>query len=154
MDNQQQRAASQPHERFLFNLAIFHFFVPAILFGTKNLWLIFTIPLFASCVILASIGLQARKSADKSPLVLGHWQLAWRRSIYLFITYAVSLLIFGVGILLTMNTASDSDQFIQRAVIGWFALAPLSLALVALLIMEGSALVQSRQGIMPADMKL
>ena len=154
MDNNEQKAASRPHERFLFNLAIFHFFVPAILFGTKNLWLIFTIPLFASIVILASIGWQAHQPANKSALVLAHWQLAWRRSIYLLITYVVSLLIFGIGLLLTMDTASGSDQFIQRAVIGWFALAPLSLALVALLIMEGSALVQSRQGIMPADMKL
>lgn len=154
MNNEQQRAASRPHERFLFNLAIFHFFVPAILFGTENLWLIFTIPLFASCVILASIGLQAKKPADKSPLVSAHWQLAWRRSIYLLIVYGISLLIFGIGVLLTMNTPSGSDQFIQRAVIGWFALVPLSLALVALLIMEGSALVQSRNGVMPADMKL
>ncbi|MEX0614694.1 MAG: hypothetical protein WD177_02190, partial [Methylophaga sp.] len=61
MNEQQQRAVSRPHERFLFNLAIFHFFVPAILFGTKNLWLIFTIPLFASTVILASIGRQAKQ---------------------------------------------------------------------------------------------
>lgn len=154
MTDAEQRAASRPHERFLFNLAIFHFFVPAILFGTKNLWLIFTIPLFASCVILASIGRQAYQPADKSPLVLAHWQLAWRRSIYLLATYGISLLIFAVGVLLTINTASGSDQFIQRAVIGWFALAPLSLALVALLIMEGSALVQSRKGVLPADMKL
>lgn len=154
MTNEQQRAASRPHERFLFNLAIFHFFVPAILFGTENLWLIFTIPLFASCVILASIGLQAKKTADKSPLVLAHWQLAWRRGVYLLITYGISLLIFGLGVLMTLNTASASDQFIQRAIIGWFALVPLSLVLVALLIMEGSALVQSRQGIMPAEMKL
>ncbi|MEX1200943.1 MAG: hypothetical protein WEB02_09165 [Methylophaga sp.] len=154
MNEQQQRAVSRPHERFLFNLAIFHFFVPAILFGTKNLWLIFTIPLFASTVILASIGRQAKQSNDKSPLELAHWQLAWRRSLYLLGCYGISLLIFGIGVLLTMNTASGSDQFIQRAVIGWFALAPLSLALVALLIMEGSALVQSRKGVMPADMKL
>ncbi len=154
MTDAEKKAASQPHERFLFNLAIFHFFVPAILFGTENLWLIFTIPLFASTVILASIGRQAKQSNDKSSLVLAHWQLAWRRSIYLLIVYGISLLIFGIGVLLTMNTASGSDQFIQRAVIGWFALAPLSLALVALLIMEGSALVQSRNGVMPADMKL
>lgn len=154
MNNEQQRAASRPHERFLFNLAIFHFFVPAILFGTKNLWLIFTIPLFASCVILASIGFQAKKPAGKSALVSAHWQLAWRRSLYLLVVYGISLLIFGIGVLLTMNTASGSDQFIQRAIIGWFALVPLSLALVALLIMEGSALVQSRNGVMPADMKL
>ncbi|HET8808160.1 MAG TPA: hypothetical protein VFM76_07270 [Methylophaga sp.] len=154
MNNEQKRAASQPHERFLFNLAIFHFFVPAILFGTENLWLVFTIPLFASTMILISIGWQAKQSNDKSALVLAHWQLAWRRSIYLLIVYGVSLLIFIIGVLLTMNTASSSDQFIQRAVIGWFALAPLSLALVALLIIEGSALVQSRNGVMPADMKL
>jgi len=154
MDKDEQKAASRPHERFLFNLAIFHFFVPAILFGTENLWMIFTIPLFASTVILASIARQAYQPASKSALVLAHWQLAWRRSIYLLVMYGVSILIFGIGVLLTMDTASGSDQFIQRAVIGWFALAPLSMALVALLIMEGSALVQSRQGVMPADMKL
>ncbi len=154
MDKIEQKAASRPHERFLFNLAIFHFFAPAILFGTENLWIIFTIPLFASMMILASIGRQAYQPTNKSALVLAHWQLAWRRSIYLLITYGISLLIFGIGVLLTMDTVSGSDQFIQRAVIGWFALAPLSLALVALLIMEGSALVQSRQGVMPSDMKL
>lgn len=154
MTDTEQAAASRPHERFLFNLAIFHFFVPAILFGTKNLWLIFTIPLFASVVILLSIRHQAKQINGKSNLVLAHWQLAWRRSIYLLMTYGVSLIIFLIGILFTMNTASSSDQFIQRAVIGWFALVPLSLSLVVLLTLETSALAQARKGISPDNMKL
>ncbi|AFJ01814.1 hypothetical protein Q7C_643 [Methylophaga frappieri] len=154
MDNALQRAASQPHERFLLNLALSHFLLPAILFATKNLWLIFTLPVFISTMVIASLAWQASRPAGKSDLVLAHWQLAWRRGCYLLLTYGLTALLFLISLWLTQDIASSPDQFIQRAVLGLFVLMPLSLILVVLLILETSALAQSRQGKMPSQMRL
>jgi len=149
-----QHEASKPHERVMFNVAIFHFFVPAILFGTRNLWLIFGISLAGSLLMIASVAYRARHSDTATPLVQAHWKLAWKRCQYLLGAYLVAAVIFGVGSLLLMSQADESMRFIQRSVLGWFALVPISLTLIALIVMEGSALVQSRKGVMPADMKL
>lgn len=146
--------ASKPHERLMFNVAIFHFFVPAILFGTRNLWLIVSLSLLGSLVMIGSIAYKARHSQNQNALVQAHWKLAWRRSLYLLGAYLVAAAIFGIGWFLLMAQADQSMRFIQRSVLGWFALVPISLTLIVLIVLEGSALVQSRKGIMPADMKL
>ncbi|MCB2428344.1 hypothetical protein [Methylophaga pinxianii] len=146
--------ASKPHERLMFNVAIFHFFVPAILFGTRNLWLIVSLSLLGSLVMIGSIAYKARHSQNQNALVQAHWKLAWRRSLYLLGAYLVAAAIFGIGWFLLMAQADQSMRFIQRSVLGWFALVLISLTLIVLIVLEGSALVQSRKGIMPADMKL
>ncbi|MDO8828295.1 hypothetical protein [Methylophaga sp.] len=146
--------ASKPHERLMFNVAIFHFLVPAILFGTRNLWLIFSLSLLGSLVMIGSIAYKAHYSQHESALVQAHWKLAWKRSVYLLGAYLVAAIIFGVGSFLLMAQADESMRFIQRSVLGWFALVPISLTLIALIVLEGSALVQSRKGIMPSEMKL
>lgn len=146
--------ASKPHERLMFNVAIFHFFVPAILFGTRNLWLIVSLSLLGSLIMIGSIAYKAHHSQDQSALVQAHWKLAWKRSLYLLGAYLLAAVIFGIGWFLLMAQADQSMRFIQRSVLGWFALVPISLTLIALIVLEGSALVQSRKGIMPADMKL
>lgn len=148
------RAASRPHEIFVFNLAVFHFLVPALLFGTKQLWLIFTVPFLCSFVIIAFIGRQALNSNGKTELAQAHWQLAWKRCKYLMLAYGIALSLFLIAVLLTQGQAEESMRFIQRAVAGWLALLPISVAIILLGIMENSALIQARKGIMPADMKL
>ena len=138
--------ASKPHERLMFNVAIFHFLVPAILFGTENL--------LGSLMMIGSIAYKAYNSHDQTALVQAHWKLAWKRSMYLLGAYLVAGVIFGIGSFLLMAQADESMRFIQRSVLGWFALVPISLTLIALIVLEGSALVQSRKGIMPSEMKL
>ena len=64
--------ASKPHERLMFNVAIFHFLVPAILFGTENLWLIFSISLLGSLMMIGSIVYKAYNSHDQTALVQAH----------------------------------------------------------------------------------
>ncbi|HAO24839.1 MULTISPECIES: hypothetical protein [unclassified Methylophaga] len=146
--------ASKPHERLMFNVAIFHFFVPAILFGTRNLWLIFSLSLLGSLVMIGSIAYKAYNSQDQTALVQAHWKLAWKRCWYLLGAYLVAAVIFGLGSFLLMSQADESMRFIQRSVLGWFALVPISLTLIALIVLEGSALVQARKGVMPSEMKL
>lgn len=154
MTNEIHAAASKPHERFLFNLAIIHFLLPALLFGTKQLWLIFTIPVLCSLLIMASIARQAINNKRHSELVLAHWQLAWKRCKYLILGYAASLSIFLIAVLMTQGETEQSTRFIQLAIAGWIALVPLSMAIIMLLVLENSALVQARKGIMPSEMKL
>ncbi|MCX4188190.1 hypothetical protein [Methylophaga sp. OBS4] len=146
--------ASKPHELFMFNLAVFHFFVPAILFGSERLWLIFSVPLFCSLAIITSIARQANKPEGKAELVQAHWQLAWKRSRYLLLAYAVSIVLFTLGYLILQTQPDENMKFIQLAVVGWLSLVPLSVAIVLLIILETSALAQARKGIMPDEMKL
>lgn len=146
--------ASKPHERVMFNVAIFHFFVPAILFGTRTPWLVVTLSLLGSLAMIASVAYKAHSSQQQTDLVKAHWQLAWKRCQYLLIAYLLAAAIFGIGWFLLSMQPDQAMRMIQRSVVGWFSLLPISLTLVALIVMEGSALVQSRKGVMPADMKL
>lgn len=148
------KAASKPHERFVFNLAIFHFLVPALLFGTKQLWLIFTIPVLCSLFVMATIGRQALNSNGKSELVQAHWQLAWKRCKYLMLAYTISLSFFLIAVLLTQDQADQAMRTIHLAVAGWFSLIPITIAIILLGIMENSALIQARKGMLPKDMKI
>ena len=146
--------ASKPHERVMFNIAIFHFFVPAILFGTKSVWLSVGLSLLGSLIMIGMIARQAHEPADKPDLVQKHWQLAWKRCRYLLYSYLASAVIFGIGALLVNSEPDQSMRFIHLAIIGWFSLVPISLTVALLLIIEGSALVQARKGVFPADMKI
>lgn len=146
--------ASKPHERLMFNVAIFHFFVPAILFGSRNLWLIVSLSLLGSLIMIGSIGYKARHTHSQAALVQAHWKLAWKRCWYLLGAYLVAAIIFGIGWFVLMAQPDESMRLIQRSVLGWFALLPISLVLMALIVVEGSALVQSRKGVMPLEMKL
>lgn len=146
--------ASKPHERLMFNVAIFHFLVPALLFGTRNLWLIVLISLAGSLVMIGSIAFKAHNSQQQTALVQAHWKLAWKRCLYLLGAYLIAAVIFGVGSFLLQAQADESMRFIQRSVLGWFALVPISLTLIALIVLEGSTLVQARKGVMPSEMKL
>lgn len=146
--------ASKPHERLMFNVAIFHFLVPGILFGSRNLWLIVYVSLLGSLLMMGSIAYKAYRSEHQTALVQAHWQLAWKRCLYLLAAYLLAAFIFGIGWFLLAAQDDESMRMIQRSVLGWFALLPISLTLIALIVLEGSALVQSRKGVMPAEMKL
>ncbi|EMR13085.1 hypothetical protein MPL1_07184 [Methylophaga lonarensis MPL] len=146
--------AVRPHEVLMFNLAVCHFLLPAILFGTKQLWLIFTIPVLCSLVFIGWIARQAGRTDHSSHLVKAHWQLTWTRSQFLILAYFVAVVIFLLGSFLIDRQPDEAMQFIQRSILGWFALLPLSVTIIVLLIFEASAMSQARKGIMPADMKL
>ena len=146
--------ASQPHERMMFNIAIFHFLLPAILFATENLWLIFSVPIACSLMMILSIWIQAHRPANKTELVLAHWQCAWRRSRFLIVSYAVSLVLFLIAWGVLQGQEDANMRMIQLAVVGWFCLIPISLTIVGLIILETSALAQARRGIMPQKMRL
>lgn len=145
---EEAKEASNAHERFLFNLAVTHFLLPALLFNTENLWLIFSLPVLISCAFIISIMRRAAKR-DQPDLIRAHWLLAWRRGRYLLISYVVSLLLFLLGLLLLQMQPDAIMRGIQLAVVGWFSLLPISLTIVVLLILETASLAQARQGIMP-----
>lgn len=147
-------AASKPHERFMFNMAVMHFLLPAVLFNTENFWLIVGLPVSASLAMMGWIIIESRRSQQSSELVAAHWRLVVCRCRYLILAYAVSLTIFMLGYLFTMANPDESMRFIQRSVIGWLSLLPLSLTLVVLLVLETSALAQARRQVMPEDMRI
>jgi len=146
--------ASQAHERVMFNLAIFHFLVPAILFATENLWLIFGLSLLGSLLMIASIARKAHHGKDLSELEQAHWLLAWRRCLLLMLAYVIALAMFCLSWGLLQMQSDDNMRMIQLAVAGWFCLLPLSLTIIWLIIAETSALAQARKGIMPEQMRL
>lgn len=140
--------ASNAHERFLFNLAVTHFLLPALLFNTENLWIIFSVPVLCSCAFIVSIMRRAAKR-EQPDLIYAHWLLAWRRSRYLILSYVVSLVLFLLGLLLLQMQPDEIMREIQLAVVGWFSLLPISLTLMVLLILETVSLAQAREGKMP-----
>lgn len=146
--------ASKPHERLMFNLAVVHFLLPALLFNTEIIWLIVGVPMLVSALIIASIYRQSVQPVNKSALVRAHWQLAWKRSRYLLLAYIVSLIIFAVAAALLLLQSDPQMRQILWSIAGWFSLLPISIVIGLLLIIEGSALVQARNGVMPDAMKL
>ena len=146
--------ASQAHERVMFNLALFHFLVPAVLFGTENLWLIFGLSLLGTVLMIASIARKAYSKKLKTELEQAHWQLAWHRCRLLLVSYLIAAALFGVSWAILQWQSDDSMRMIQLAIAGWFCLLPVSLVIIWLIIAETSALAQARKGIMPDKMKL
>ena len=140
--------ASNAHERLLFNLSVVHFLLPALLFNTENLWLIFALPVLCSTLIVVSIMRRAGQR-QQPDLIYARWLLAWRRSRFLLLSYVVSLLLFLLGVLLVQMQPDEIMRGIQLAVIGWFSLLPISLTIVLLIILETASLAQARQGEMP-----
>lgn len=142
------KQASDAHERFLFNISVVHFLLPALLFNTEILWLIVGLPILISCGFVLSIMRRAGKR-QQPDLVYAHWLLAWRRGRYLLLSYLVSLVLFLLGWLLLQLQTDEVMRGIQLAVVGWFSLLPISLTIVVLIILETASLAQARQGEMP-----
>lgn len=142
------KLASDAHERLLFNLSVVHFLLPALLFNTEILWLIVGLPMLISTGFVVSIMRRAAKR-QQPDLIYAHWLLAWRRSRFLLLSYLVSLGLFLLGWLLLQLQPDQIMRGIQLAVVGWFSLLPISLTIVALIILETASLAQARQGVMP-----
>ena len=148
-DSEQIHLASQPHERLLFNLSVVHFLLPALLFATQNLWLIFCVPAALSIAIVLSIAVEAYRPSKKTDLVLTHWWCAWKRGQYLLLSYGVSLLLFLLSLALVQLQPDTTMRHIQLAVLSWFCLIPISVTLAALIFLETTALYRARQGKIP-----
>jgi hypothetical protein len=148
-----ERAAS-PHELMLFNLSVIHFLLPALLFGTGIVWVSVAVPMLSSLLLISYIFYRYRNDSPMSALSRAHWGLCWRRAQYLLLSYALALLLFFVAYVLLQWQSDAPMRAIQLAIAGWFSLLPISLTVTVLLILETSALAQSRRGIMPENMQL
>lgn len=148
-----ERAAS-PHELMLFNLSVIHFLLPAVLFGTGIVWVSVAVPMLSSLLLIGYIYFRYRSDSVMSALSRAHWGLCWRRAQYLLLSYAVALVLFLFAYVLLQWQSDAPMRDIQLAIAGWFSLLPISLTVTVLLILETSALAQSRRGIMPENMQL
>jgi hypothetical protein len=148
-----ERAAS-PHELMLFNLSVIHFLLPAVLFGTGIVWVSVAVPMLSSLLLIGYIYFRYRGDSVMSALSRAHWGLCWRRAQYLLLSYAVALVLFLFAYVLLQWQSDAPMRDIQLAIAGWFSLLPISLTVTVLLILETSALAQSRRGIMPENMQL
>lgn len=94
------------------------------------------------------IFLIARKAFHAKDIewVNAHWQLAWKRSCLLLVSYALSIVIILLGWLLaTLQT--DHNMFtIMLVVFSRIAAVPIVLTVFVLLVMETTSLSQARQG--------
>src|SRR5690554_4091306 len=135
MSHDLANAAVRPHERLLFNVAVVHFLLPAILFATKNLWIIVGAPVLVSLLVISTIAGRVSRPQEESELIRAHWELAWRRSRYLLLAYLVALVVFVLAWLLLSLQADTGMRAIRLAVAGWFSLLPVSLTLVLLLVL-------------------
>ena len=147
MKNEQARAGFA-HEMVMMNLAIFHLLLPVAALSSGYISLFLSLALIGSAVMIFLI---ARKASlvDDVNLVVMHRQLAWKRCRLLLVSYAVSTVIMLLGWLLA-SLQTDQNMFtIMLVVFSRIAAVPIILTVLALLVMETTALSQARQGIVP-----
>ncbi len=147
MKNEQARAGFA-HEMVMMNLAIFHLLLPVAALSSGYISIFLSLALIGSAVMIFLIARKARQVDDVN-LVVMHRQLAWKRCRLLLVSYAVSTVIMLLAWLLA-SLQTDHNMFtIMLVVFSRIAAVPIILTVLALLVMETTALSQARQGIVP-----
>jgi len=144
----EQARAGFAHEMVMMNLAIFHLLLPVAALSSGYISTFLSLALIGSAVMIFLIARKARQTNDVN-LVIVHRQLAWRRCRLLLISYAVSAVIMLFGLLLASLQADQNMFTIMLVVFSRIAAVPIVLVVLALLVMETTALSQARQGIIP-----
>lgn len=139
------KLASAPHERLMINLALFHLLLPVAALSSGHVAVLLTISLIGSASIIALIARRAARGSANA-LVDGHWRLAWQRCRLLLMAYGVSAVIMLVGYLLSLAQPDHNMATIMIVVFSRIAAVPIVLMVLALFIMETTALSNARQG--------
>jgi len=147
MKNEKSRAGFA-HETVMMNLAIFHLLMPVAALSSGYVSILLSLALISSAIMIFWVARKARQ-VDDSDLVTAHWQLAWKRCRLLLIAYAVSTVIMLLGLLLASLQADHNMFTIMLVVFSRIAAVPIVLVVLALFVMETTALSQARQGIIP-----
>jgi len=149
MEEQLRRSASFAHELLMMNLAIFHLLLPVAALSTGHIALFMSLSALGSVMIITWIAMRARKESIIGDFVAAHWALARKRCRLLLIGYTVAAGIMFLGWLLTLTHTDANMQTIQLVVFSRIAAVPVVLIVLALFVMETTALSQARQNELP-----
>lgn len=142
--------ASYAHELVMMNLAIFHLLLPVAALSSGYVSLFLSLALIGSAVMIFWVAYKARQTDDVD-FVRSHWQLAWKRSRLLLIAYAVAMVIMLLGWLLASLQSDHNMLSIMLIVFTRIAAVPIVLMVLALFVMETTALSQAKQGHLPNE---
>lgn len=149
MKDEKSRASSA-HELVMMNLAIFHLLLPAAALSSGHVSVLLSLALIGSALMIFWVAYKAHQTNDVD-FVQAHWQLAWTRYRLLLISYAVSMGIMLLGWLLA-SLQTDHNMFsIMLVVFSRIAAVPIVLMVLALFVMETTALSQAKQGRLPNE---
>jgi hypothetical protein len=160
IDEPTRRQAKAPHELAMVNLLLFNLLMLiAFLAGSflqKGSPLVeyrlvgVLIPLAASLGIVAYTFLRASKVAASGPwFVAAHWRLTTARYKVLIIAYVVGAGLIGLGWLLSQAQKAPGMQELMFVALERVAIAPVLIALMALIMLESGALYQAGRGEVP-----
>jgi hypothetical protein len=160
VDEATRRRAKSPHELAMVNLLMVNLLMlVALLAGSflqegspladyKHLGVL--IPLGISCVIIAYTFAKAGRTAGHGPwFVAAHWKLATGRYKILLIAYGVGTVLIGLGWLLSRGQSDPRMQDLMFIALQRVAIAPLLIALMALIMLESGSLSQAGRGEVP-----
>lgn len=160
VDETTRRRAKAPHELAMVNLLLFNLLMLIALLAGSFLQkgsplleyrlLGVLIPLGASLAIVAYTFLRAgRRAAGRPWFAAAHWRLARSRYQILLIAYLVGAGLIGLGWLLSQGQTKPGMQELMFVALERVAIAPVLIALMALIMLESGALYQAGRGEVP-----
>lgn len=154
IDDTIRRKARFPHELLMMNLAAFHLLLaPAAIALGIGFWGLLLTPLFSGMVLLY-IYLRGKRAERSGPwLVMAHWKLAWRRSLLLIISYGVSAVIIGGGMLIASGVADHGMRNIIDTIATRIGVMPTVIMVLACFVLSNSGLDFANKGEVPEGIK-
>lgn len=160
VDETTRRRAKAPHELAMVNLLLFNLLMLIALLAGSFLQkgsplleyrlLGVLIPLGASLAIVAYTFVRAARTAASGPwFAAAHWRLAAARYKILLIAYLVGAGLIGLGWLLSQGQTKPGMQELMFVALERVAIAPVLIALMALIMLESGALYQAGRGEVP-----
>lgn len=146
MKDEKQRAG-YAHELVMMNLAIFHLLLPVAALSSGYISILLSLALIGSAVMIFWVAYKVRNIKDVE-FVQEHWKLAWKRYQLLLIAYAVSTVIMLLGWILASLQADHNMFTIMLVVFSRIAAVPIVLMVLALFVMETTALTLAKQGLL------
>ena len=143
----EKKRARWAHDLFVLNILFFHLLLtPAtIVMGVGQIGLL--LPLTLSGLVIAFIYYSIRK--DPSWFVEAHWRLSFNRCKLLMMGYAGSLLVFGIGWLITLGMDQESMRNIMFTVFTRIAIMPTLILAMVSTVLEASATSLVSKGEVP-----
>jgi len=142
-----KNAARSPHNLFVLNIFFCNLLMtPAAIVMDVGMYA-FLIPLACSLSVILYIFLRSRRTSRW--FVDMHWQLAFRRCVWLMSGYAATALLLLVGWLISLSAADARMADIMFTAISRIAVLPSLLAVMITVVMEAGALHLVNKGEVP-----
>ena len=142
--------AKMPHELFMVNLAVGHLLLaPSVFLLMKSITALL-IPLLISCAVIAFIYIRGKMvERDGAWYEMVNYKLAWRRSTFLLIAYAVTAVIITGGWMLGMASNKPAMQDILLTISTRIGIMPTFITVIVTFVLEASAVNQAKAGEIP-----